>query len=264
MREAEEIDPREVRTSVGYGGFAWVNLDYDGSSLKDFIGDAMHVLDPYLNRTLKVFLHERMNVNTDYRLWREKNGEFYLGHLYHSDRIRRMFQPAYCNLHYTAYPNGHGSIGSTHTEHAAPGLKRRFWPGLAPAAWILVDLFPGVTYSLRSSFLRVETVMPVKAGQAVVEVRELTLKSDAAAQRTARILSHNRVWGPNARTALREIADQGHGAWRGDRFQVGGESVAHRAGMEHFYAEWDRRMGRSAHGPYRPSETAALYASIRN
>lgn len=102
VREAEEIDPREVRTSVGYGGFAWVNLDYDGPSLKDAVGDAMHVLEPHLNRPLKVFLHQQTIVNTDYRLWREKNGEFYLGHLYHSDRIRRMFQPAYCNLHYTA------------------------------------------------------------------------------------------------------------------------------------------------------------------
>lgn len=263
----DEIGLREVRSSVAYGGFVWVNLDYDGPSLKDDIGGAMHVLEPYLNRPLKVFLHERLNLNTNYRVWRQTNGEFYLGHLYHSDRIRRMFQPAYCNLHYTAYPNGHGSIGSTQTEHVAPGLKRRFWPGLAPAAWILVDLFPGVTYSLRSSFLRVETVMPVKAGQAVVEVRGLTLKRDTAAQRTARILSHNRVWGdlaPNARTTFREIADQRHGAWRDDRLQARGESAPHLAGMEHFYAEWDRRMGHLAHGPYRPSETAALYASIRN
>lgn len=264
--EAEEIEPGEVRTSVGYGGFAWVNLDYDGPSLKDSIGEAMHVLEPYLNRPLKVFLHQRMNVNTNYRLWRETNGEFYLGHLYHSDRVRRMFQPAYCNLHYTAYPNGHGSIGSTQAEHVAPGLKRSFWPGLAPAAWILVDVFPGVTYSLRSSLLRVETVMPVKAGQAVVEVRGLTLKSDTAAQRTGRILSHSRIWGdlaPNARGAVREIAGQGHEDGRQDRFRAKDESAIYPVGMEHFYAEWDRRMARSA-GPYGPGETAALYASIRN
>lgn len=104
------------------------------------MGDAMHVLEPYLNRPLKVFLHQRLTVNTNY----------------HSDRLRRMFQPAYCNLHYEAYPNGHGSVGSTQMEHLSSGFKRRSWPGLAQAAWILVDLFPGVTYSLRSSFLRVE------------------------------------------------------------------------------------------------------------
>jgi methanesulfonate monooxygenase subunit alpha len=266
-RAAEGIELREVRTSVGYGGFVWVNLDRDGPSLKDSMGDAMRVLEPYLNRPLQVFLEERLTVNTNYRRWRETNGEFYLGHLYHSDRVRRMFQPAYCNLHYTVYPNGHGSIGSTQAEHVAPGLKRRFWPSLAPAAWILVDLFPGVTYSLRSSFLRVETVMPVKAGQAVVEVRGLTLKSDTAAQRTGRILSHSRIWGDlalNARGAVREIAGQGHGSRRGDHFPAKGESAIYPVGMEHFYAEWDRRMRRSAHGPYGPGETAALYASIRN
>lgn len=92
--------------------------------------------------------------------------------------------------------------------------------------------------------------MPVKAGQAVVEVRELMLKSDTAAQRTARTLAHNRVWGdlaPSARTPLREIADQGHGAWKDDHFQARGESVAHRAGNGAFLC----RMGQ-ADGTFGP------------
>lgn len=93
--------------------------------------------------------------------------------------------------------------------------------------------------------------MPVKAGDAVVEVRGLTLESDTAAQRAARLRCHNRIWGdlaPNARGAMREIADLGHGSRRGDHFPAKGESAIYPAGMEHFYMEWDRRMARRA-GP---------------
>lgn len=269
-RRAEEVVPQEVRTSIGYGGFVWLNLDSDCVPLKEYVGDAMSIVEPYLNRPLQVFMHERRTVNMNYKLWRQTKGEFYLGHLYHSDRLRRMFQPAYCNLHYTDYLNGHASVGSTQAEHLVPGLKEMFWPGLAPAAWILVDLFPCVTYSLRSSLLRVETVIPIKVDQTMVEVRALALKSDTAAQRTKRLLHHDGVWGdfgPNGRRNWRELASRGFSSDASrstrDHFEER-DSLMEPQGLRHFHTEWDRRMGRSVSDPYRPSETAALYASSRN
>jgi hypothetical protein len=46
---------------------------------------------------------------------------------------------------------------------------------------------------LRSSLLRVETVIPITVNQAMVEVRALTLKRDTATQRTQRRLHHDRI-----------------------------------------------------------------------
>src|SRR5207253_230531 len=83
------------------------------------------------------------------------------GFVHNCNRIPGMMQPGYFERKYTAFSNGHASVGSMSIQYDKyAGSKERAvgWPGLAPGGWYMVDLFPGMTYNLRTSVLRIDTV----------------------------------------------------------------------------------------------------------
>jgi len=177
---------REVRTSVGYGGFVWVNVDDAAPPLSEFIGDALGLLDEHLSMPLEVFHYHRAIVDTNYKLWHDTNSEFYHDYMHYFNRITGMIQPGYFDRKYTGYPNGHASVGSMAIKYDAyEGSKARGvgWPGLAPGGWVLIDLFPGMTYNLRTSVLRMDTSIPLGPNKLLIEFRGLGLKSDTRAAR---------------------------------------------------------------------------------
>lgn len=254
---------REVKCEIGYGGFAWVNLDDQCMPLSEFIGDALGVLETYMQEPMEVFHFNRAVVNTNYKLWHDTNSEFYHDFVHYFNRITGMLQPGYFERKYTAFANGHASVGSMsiqYDKYEGSKLRSVGWPGLAPGGWYMVDLFPGMTYNLRTSVLRIDTAIPLGPNRVAIEFRGLGLKRDTPEQRAQRIFDHNTIWGPFGRN-LHEDLLAVHGQGRAMREGTGSRWVIHgreenstihdEVGMRHFYAEWGERMGRPAYDPYR-------------
>ena len=252
---------REVKTSVGYGGFVWVNVDDDAPSLAEYIGDALGSLADFISMPLEVFHYHQAVVDTNYKLWHDTNSEFYHDYMHYFNRITGMQQPGYFDRKYTSYPNGHAAVGSMAVRYDAyeGGADRGVgWPGLAPGGWVLVDIFPGMTFNLRTSVLRMDTAIPLGPDKLLIEFRGLGLKSDTPAERDQRVRHHNQIWGPFGRNLHEDLLGV-HGQGQAMRRASGSEWVIHgreenmtihdEGGMRHFYAEWSRRMQRPADAP---------------
>jgi methanesulfonate monooxygenase subunit alpha len=258
----EDVGLREVKTEVGFGGFVWVNIDDNSCSLKEYIGDALNMLEPQMQQPMEVFHYHKAIVNTNYKLWHDTNSEFYHDYMHYFNRITGMMQPGYFDRKYVGYTNGHASVGSMEIKYDAyEGGKARGvgWPGLAPGGWILIDIFPGMTYNLRTSVLRMDTAIPLGPNKVVIEFRGLGLKSDTPEQRAERIRDHNTIWGPFGRNlhedllgvfgqgiAMRERATDSRWVLHGREEK---STIHDEVGMRHFYAEWGKRMGREAFNP---------------
>jgi methanesulfonate monooxygenase large subunit len=211
---------------------------------------------------MEVFHFHKAVVNTNFKLWHDTNSEFYHDFLHYFNRITGMMQPGYFDRKYVGYPNGHASVGSMEIKYDAyEGSKQRSvgWPGLAPGGWILIDIFPGMTYNLRTSVLRMDTVVPLGPDKVVIEFRGLGMKSDTAEQRRQRVFDHNVIWGPfgrNLHEDLLGVHGQGIGMRRGTdaRWVIQGRqensTIHDEVGMRHYYAEWGQRMGRPAYDPF--------------
>jgi methanesulfonate monooxygenase large subunit len=134
------------------------------------------------------------------------------------------------------------------------------WPGLAPGGWILVDLFPGMTYNLRTSVIRLDTMIPLAPNRTVIELRGLGLRRDTPEERAARVRDHNVIWGPfgrNLHEDLLGVSGQGRAMREeasGARWVLHGReegmTIHDEGGMRHYYAEWSRRMGRAPADPF--------------
>ena len=258
----EQAGLREVKTEVGYGGFVWVNIDDASCSLREYIGDAMGLLEKHLDMPLEVFHYHKAVVDTNYKLWHDTNSEFYHDYMHYFNRATGMIQPGYFDRKYTGYPNGHASVGSMSIKYDAyEGSKQRGvgWPGLEPGGWVLIDIFPGMTYNLRTSVLRMDTAIPLGPNKLMIEFRGLGLKSDTPEERAERIRDHNTIWGPFGRNLHEDLLGvMGQGLAMRDRtdskWVIHGReensTIHDEIGMRHFYSEWGRRMGRRASDPY--------------
>jgi methanesulfonate monooxygenase large subunit len=139
------------------------------------------------------------------------------------------------------------------------------WPGLAPGGWVLIDLFPGMTFNLRTSVLRMDTAIPLGPDKLIIEFRGLGLKSDTPEQRAERVRDHNTIWGPFGRNLHEDLLGV-HGQGLAMRERSDSKWVLHgreenstihdEVGMRHFYAEWGKRMGRQASDPFGDNKLA--------
>lgn len=262
----EDASLREVRTEVGFGGFVWVNVDDNAMTLKEWIGDALSMLEPHMQEPMEVFHYHKAIVDTNYKLWHDTNSEFYHDYMHYFNRITGMMQPGYFDRRYTGYPNGHAGVGSMEIKYDKyEGSKERAvgWPGLAPGGWILIDIFPGMTYNLRTSVLRMDTAIPLGPNKVIIEFRGLGLKSDTPEQRAARIRDHNTIWGPFGRNLHEDLLGV-MGQGRAMREKTDSRYVIHareedmtihdEGGMRHFYAQWSKMMHRRAWDPLNTTE----------
>jgi methanesulfonate monooxygenase large subunit len=261
--QACDVGLRSVRCEVGYGGFVWVNLDDDAPALSAFIGEALGAVEPYLREPLEVFHYQRVVLRTNFKLWHDTNSEFYHDYMHYFNRVTGMRQPGYFERKYEPFPNGHASVGSMHVKYdsyAGSSARTIGWPGLAAGGWLLVDIFPGMTFNLRTSVLRVDTSIPMGPNELVIELRGLGMKSDSAEDREARIRDHNAIWGPFGRNlhedllgvqgqgaAMREPVGEPHWVLHG---REEGMTIHDEVGMRHYYAEWGKRMGRAPSDPF--------------
>jgi methanesulfonate monooxygenase large subunit len=259
----QEVGLRGVRCEVGYGGFVWVNTDDQAPGLRDFVGAALDVLEPNLREPLEVFQYQKVVLSTNFKLWHDTNSEFYHDYMHYFNRVTGMLQPGYFDRKYVPYPNGHASVGSMQVRYdtyQGAGERKVGWPGLTPGGWILVDLFPGMTYNLRTSVIRIDTAIPLGPNRTLIELRGLGLKSDSPEQRAERVRDHNTIWGPFGRNlhedflgvsgqgrAMRDGSSGSRWVLHGREEQMG---IHDEVGMRHYYAEWGRRMGRVASDPF--------------
>ena len=210
-----DLGLRRVRTAVGYGGFVWVNVDDGAPSLGDWIGPALETLEPFLRQPLEVFHYQKVVVQTNYKLWHDTNSEFYHDYMHYFNRVTGMQQPGYFQRRYTPYPNGHAAVGIDGGPLRSVRRQRRARRRLAWAdagGWILVDLFPGITYNLRTSVIRLDTAIPLSPNQVMIEFRGLGLKDDTPETRAARVRDHNQIWGPFGRNLHEDLLGvQGQG-----------------------------------------------------
>lgn len=261
----EELGLRRVRTQVGYGGFVYVNLDDGCGPLEEHIGDALNcMIEEIDTEPLEVFTYHRAVVNTNYKLWHDTNSEFYHDYLHVHNRLTSMKQEGYFDRKMIPFAGGHAEVGSHEVHYDAydgGGDTREDagFPGMVGNPWYMVDLFPGYTYNLRASVLRVDSQIPLGPNKTMIEYRTLGLKSDTPPQRRQRIADHNVIWGPFGRN-LHEDLLAVHG--QGRAIPNGGSHILHareedstihdEIGLRHFYAEWSRRMGRLASDPSKP------------
>jgi methanesulfonate monooxygenase large subunit len=261
----QDLGLRAVRCQVDVGGFVWVNLDDEVPPLSSYIGDALRTLEPHLRQPLQVFHYQKLVVNTNYKLWHDTNSELYHDYLHYFNRVTGMRAPGYFERKYSTFPNGHASVGSMqvrYDSYAGGGDRQIGWPELSPGGWLLVDLFPGMTLNLRTSVLRMDSVLPVAPNRTIIELRGLGLASDTPEERAERVRDHNTIWGPfgrNLHEDLLGVTGQGSAmrdADSGSRWVLHGReenmTIHDECALRHFYAEWSRRMGRSSSDPFQP------------
>jgi methanesulfonate monooxygenase large subunit len=260
-----DVSLKEVRTEVGYGGFVWVVLDDAAEPLGDFIGGALDDLRPELEaEPLEVFWYYQATLDTNYKLIHDTNSEFYHDYLHIYNRLTGMLDPnsGYFQRRYTAYPNGHATVGSMRVNYGAyrdSGRSGLGWPLLPPRGWKLVDLFPAITLNLRTSVLRVDTYIPLAPDRVILEFRALGLKRDTPEERAQRERDAAVIWSPFGRNLHEDLlasSGQGMAMAQGSEpmylLQAREEdrTIHDEIGMRVFLAEWSRRMGRSSADPY--------------
>jgi methanesulfonate monooxygenase large subunit len=260
--DPQDVGLRAVRCERGPGGFIWVNVSDEATGLQEFLGDSLGVLAPHMDEPLEVFHFQKVVIRTNYKLWHDTNSEFYHDFIHYFNRVTGMQQPGYFDRKYVPFPNGHASVGSMQVKYDKyeGGQERIGWPGLAPGGWILVDIFPGMTFNLRTSVLRIDTAIPLSPNEVMIELRGLGLARDTPEERALRIRDHNAIWGPFGRNLHEDLlAVTGQGATLRDdttdaRWLLHGReenmTIHDEGGMRHFYAEWSRYMGRSASDPF--------------
>jgi methanesulfonate monooxygenase subunit alpha len=266
----EDVALTEFPCEVAHGGFVWLSLNSSAGPLSEYIGHAFDIMKEELDtEPLTVFHYHKAIISSNYKLWHDTNSEFYHDYMHYFNRATSMLQKGYFERRYTAFPNGHCTVGSMEVKYDAyQGTADRVlsFPGMPRNGWKMVDLFPGATYNIRGSSLRVDTMTPIGPDRVMIEFRGLGLKRDAPDEQAQRVRDHNSIWGPfgrNLHEDLLGITGQGVSMQPGStprRILHGrreNNSIHDEIGMRHFYTEWSRRMGRSPSHPWHNAQVAA-------
>jgi methanesulfonate monooxygenase subunit alpha len=114
-----------------------------------------------------------------------------------------MKQEGYFERKMIPFANCHAEVGSqmVHYEAYEGGMGRTdaWFPGVEGNPWSLVDLFPGYSYNLRASVLRVDSQIPLDPNKTIVEYRSLGLKSDTVTLEDEALLLASRNLGLDTR-----------------------------------------------------------------
>lgn len=259
-----QVGLREIRTEVAFGGFVWVNLDDQAEPLMSYMDGIFDYMKEELEtEPLDVFHYQKVLMKTNYKYFHETGREFYHDFLHYHNRQTGMVQKGYFDRKYVPYKNGHCLIGLTISQYKAyHGYDDRdlTFPAMPKNGWKGIGLFPGITFNLRSSCLRVNFMTPIDENNVLIEVRGLGLKRDNEEIRQQRINDFNTIWGPFGRNAHEDfLAIQTQAAavkpLSGAKYCLMGrqeESTTHdEIGLRCYYEEWSRRMGRLASDPSR-------------
>lgn len=261
---------REVRLEVAYGGFVWVNMDDHAPPLRETLGGALDAIADTLTEPLEVFHYHRAVIEGNFKLWHDTNSEFYHDYMHYHNRITGMMQPGYWDREYRTFKGGHAQVTDMELKYESfKGNEKRSlgWPGLPANRWALVDVFPGITYNIRSPAMRLDTAIPIGPNKLMIEFRGLGLKSDTTEERAIRVRDHNSIWGPFGRNLPEDLLGTlGQGRALNDRSEAPmvmqarqeGGKIHDEVGMRHFLEEWSLRVGRNPSDPFNERQLAAM------
>lgn len=258
----DKMGLRAVRVACRLG-MVFINLDDSAENFDDFVGDALQDLDaPMGTVDLEVFHLHRVTMRANWKQWHETNMELYheWGHVV--NRTTSVAVPGYHERKWKIHPNGHGSLDPLRVRYD----NYRGWdsrdslilPGLAPAEFRVVDLFPNTTVIVRGTVIRIDTTIPVAPGLTILEQRGLGVKGERPEDRRVRQLHHNQFWGPFGRNLSEDVifveaveqANRRGGARHGiiarhENLMSQDDEI-----MRAYYRVWSRHMGRSASDPH--------------
>ena len=260
----KDMGLREVKTEQGLGGFVWVNVDDNCGPLEDFIGGTLdYIKDELSTKPLEIISYHKAVVNSNYKLWYDTNSELYHDFLHHHNRKIALVQPGYWDRRVHTHDHGHISVDSMECRYDAyegnEGQQRQLgWPGGEVACHKLIDMFPTMTFILRSPAFRLDTMVPLGPDKVVIEFRGFGIKGDSKRDRAARVRDHNSIWGPFGRNLpVDEVAIVGQmmAMKSGDdsTYILHGReepSIQNEIGMRHYYGEWSKWMERAASDPF--------------
>lgn len=258
----EDCGLREVRTETKLG-LVFVNLDDGAEPLDAFFGEALNAFEPVMGSgELEVFHFHRAILDANWKAWIETNLDLYHELMHVTLRKTQVTAGKMEDRQFLTFPNGHAEIGGVRAKYDGYegwGAREssKTLPGLDPADLVVVDIFPNSTLVARGTVLRIDTVVPLGAGKAVLECRGIGRKGDSGEDRIMRIDHHNAYWGPFGRNLPEDAIAAG---MCGASFRPG--AARHQiiardedghgqddALLRNFYAEWGPLMGRPAHNP---------------
>lgn len=255
----EQMGLRQIRTEIGYGGMVWVNLDDRCEPLSVFIGGSLESMIEQLEAApLEIFHYQKAIVRCNYKLLFDASREFYHDYLHFHNRQTSMIKPGYFDQEYTQLPNGHSVTGFTtvdYTSHTGQSTRSLTFPGLPKNGWRHTTIFPAHVYNIRTSCLRVNTIIPLTECETLIEIRGFGLKRDSSEEREQRVKDYVSVWGPfgwNVHEDLlcAQAQSEAIGTGSDARWSImareENNKVHDEIGLRAYYAERDRRMGRNA------------------
>jgi len=140
----EDVALTELPCEVAHGGFVWITLSADAAPLSEYIGQAFDIMKEELDtEPLAVFHYHKAIISSNYKLWHDTNSEFYHDYMHYFNRATSMLQKGYFDRQYTAFPNGHCTVGSMEVKYDAyQGAADRVlsFPGMPRNGWKMVDL----------------------------------------------------------------------------------------------------------------------------
>ena len=268
--EAVRLDKSElgllpVRVEA-FAGLLFVCLDPEVEPLQDFLGPVTGpFVQPMGTIPLEVFHFHKDVVKTNWKLFNENNTERYHSMLH---VLNRKTQPWVLGktspMKLRMLPNGHGGYWSDGEATVAydrggfSGVTGDALPGLRDDEMRVINLFPDMMINIRSNVVRLDRLIPLDPGHTLIEWRGLGVRGDDAETHATRLRHHNTFWGPAGRNLPEDIiaVESQFRAMRSDavRYSVIAREEDHNPtddiSVRAYYAEWGRRMKRSASSPF--------------
>ncbi len=248
-----------------FAGLYFVCLDPEVESLKDYLGTVVEPFEQPLGTVkLEVFHYHKAVVKANWKLFNENNTERYHSMLH---VLNRKTQPwvlgKTSSMKLRTLPNGHGGYWSDGQEKVAyerggiDSVTGKPLPGLSEDEMRVINIFPDMLINIRSNVVRLDHMIPLDPGHTLIEWRGLGVKDDSPEAHDLRLRHHNTFWGPAGRNLAEDIiaVESQHRAMLADavRYSVIAREEDYNPtddiSVRAYYAEWGRRMKRSASSP---------------
>ena len=259
----EDMGLREIRTEVRLG-LVFVNLDDEAETLASYLGEAMENAEAILGTDpLEVYHYHEIELEANWKNIQELTSEIYHEWLHSINRRTSVQEPGYYDRVWKFYPNGHatllGALLVAYGKQQGYESERagNVLPGLQPNEYRVVDVWPDTALVFRDSGFRLDTLVPLSADRTIIQMRALGVKGESSEDRRGRYKDHNTIWGPfglnvpedNIAAASQKSAMKS-GLVRWSLIAREEQSKTQcEAPLRNFYAEWERRMGRSSSKP---------------
>ncbi len=255
----------EVRVEQ-IAGLVFACLDPDAQPLHDFLGEIMApVLEPLSAVPMEVFHFHKAVLRTNWKLWMDNNSERYHSMIHSLNRktlpwVLGKTSPMKLRIVRNGH-SGYWSNGDAAVDYERSGVSGGGdgpLPGLRENEMRVVNIFPDLMINIRSNVVRLDRMVPLDPGHTLVEWRGLGVKGDDEALRAVRLERHNLVWGPAGRNLPEDVLAV-ESQWRAIAADAVRYSILAReedlnptddANVRAYYAEWGRRMARSAAEPF--------------